>query len=155
MGTPIQYPLVNGVRHSFASIELKVAGQIFIGFKEVNYSRTRTRAEVRGNHSDPLGKTIGENAYSADITFLLAEFNQLCALLGAGYGDVFFTCTVTYSANGFDTIQDVITGGTIDTTEASNAQGPDPTVRKVDLKPLKILFNGVDDLAVPLTGVPA
>jgi hypothetical protein len=154
MATNIVYPLVNGVRHSFASIELKVAGQLFVGFKEINYSRTRTRAEVRGNHPDPLGKTIGENVYTADATFFLAEFNLLVALLGAGYGDSFFTITVTYSANGFDTIQDVITGATIDTTEASNAQGPDPTARKVDLKPLKILFNGLDDLSGPLTGVP-
>jgi hypothetical protein len=155
MATPIKYPLINGVRHSFASVELKFAGQIFIGVKAVNYSRTRTRAEVRGNHPDPLGKTQGENVYAGDIEIYLAEFNRLETLLGAGYGDSFFSCVVTYSANGFDTIVDTITGCTIDTTEAALSQGPDPLTRKIDLKPLKILFNGIDDVLVPLVGVPA
>lgn len=153
MTTPIQYPLVNGVRHSFASIELKLKNQIFIGFKSINYSRTRTRALVRGNHPDPLGKTIGENEYSADVELYLAEWNLFQSQLGEGYGDVFFQVLVTYSANGFDTIQDVINGCTVDSLEASNSQGPDPTVRKFDMKPLKILYNGEDDVAVPLVGV--
>ncbi len=55
----------------------------------------------------------------------------------------------------FVTISDVIQGCTIDSTEADNAEGTDPTKRTFDLSPLKILFNGVDDLAVPLQGVPA
>jgi len=152
--TPISYPLINGVRHSFASIELKCNGQIFIGFKSINYSRTRNRGLVRGNHPDPLGKTRGENEYSADAEFYLAEWNLFQAQLGDGYGDVFFQVLSTYSENGFDTIQDVINGCTVDSLEASQSQGPDPLVRKMDLKPLKVLFNGVDDLLTPLVGVP-
>ncbi len=151
--TPIQYPLINGVRHSFASIELKLNGQIFIGFKSINYSRKRTRAVVRGNSPDPLGKTIGDNEYTTDAEIYLAEWNLFQSLLGPGYGDVFFQVLATYSANGFDTIQDVINGCTLDSTEASQGQGPDPLVRKFDLAPLKILFNGIDDLAAPLKGV--
>jgi len=158
MTSPIQYPFVNGTRHSFASIELKLANQIFIGFKSINYNRTRDRAEVRGNSPDPLGKTIGENKYTADCEIYLAEWNQFQALLeeqGTGYGDQFFTVLVTYSANGFDTIQDEIIGCTMDSTDASNGQGSDPTVRKFDMSPLKIKFNGIDDLASPLVGVGA
>lgn len=153
MTTPIAYPLINGVRHSFASVELKLNGQIFIGFKSINYSRTRSRSLVRGNSPDPLGKTLGENEYSCDAEIYLAEWNLFQSLLGAGYGDVFFQVLATYSANGFDTIQDVINGCTVDSTEASQSQGPDALVRKFDMKPLKILFNGIDDLAQPLVGV--
>lgn len=153
MTTPIAYPLINGVRHSFASIELKLNNQIFIGFKSINYTRTRSRTKVRGNSPDPLGKTIGENDYSTDAEMYLAEWNLFQSQLGAGYGDVFFQILVTYSANGFDTIQDVINGCTVDSTEASQSQGPDPLVRKFDFSPLKILFNGIDDLATPLVGV--
>lgn len=153
MSTPIQYPLINGVRHSFASIELKLNSQIFIGFKSINYTRTRSRSKVRGNSPDPLGKTMGENDYTADCEVYIAEWNLFQELLGPGYGDVFFPVLVTYSANGFDTIQDVINGCTMDSTEASNSQGPDPTIRKFDLAPLKILYNGIDDLATPLVGV--
>jgi hypothetical protein len=152
MTQAIQYPLVNGVRHSFTSIELKINGDIYVGFKSINYSRNRGRTMVKGNSPDPLGKTRGENEYKADCELYLAEWNALQAKLGAGYGDVFFDITVTYNENGFDVITDTIKGCTLDTTDASNGQGSDPTVRKFELNPIKILFNGLDDMAVPLTG---
>jgi len=152
MTTPIQYPLINGVRHSFSSIELKIAGLIFVGFKTINYSRTRSRSNVHGKSPDPIGKTRGKNEYKADCELYLAEWNALQAELGPGYGDTFFTITVTYGENGFDTIQDVIKGCTLDSTDASNSEGTDPTVRKLDLNPMKILFNGIEDMDTPLQG---
>lgn len=149
----ISYPLINGARHSFASIELKISTQIFVGFKSINYSRTRSRTLIRGNSPDPLGKTRGDNEYSADVEMYLAEANQLLTLLGKGYGDVFFPINVSYSENGFDTITDNLIGCTIDSTEASQSQGSDGLTRKFNLTPLKILFGQVDDLAIPLVGV--
>lgn len=151
--SPINYPLLNGVRHSFASVEFKFNGLIFIGIGSMNYSRTRSRTLVRGNHPDPLGKTIGENEYAADVELYVAEWNQFQASLGnagKGYGDAFFTATAVYSANGFDMITDTILGCTMDVTEAALAKGTDGLSRKIQLNPLKILFNGLDDLAVPL-----
>lgn len=158
MASALQYPLVNGVRHSFASIEVKVAGQIYYA-TSVNYSRKRNRTIVRENHPDPVGKTRGSNDYTADIEMLLAEFNLLQAALVAqanqqglngGYGDVFFEVVVTYSENGLDTVADHIIGCTLDSTESSNAEGTDPTKRKFEMSPLKILFNGQDDVSTPL-----
>lgn len=155
MPTPIPYALVNGVRHSPVSIELKLQGQIFIGFKSIEYSRTRKRSMVYGHHPDPLGKTRGQNEYKASCELWLAEWNAFQAQLGTGYGDVLFQVLVTYTENGFDTIQDVINGSSMDSTEAaSEASSTDGLARKFDLNPVKILFNGIDDVAVPLTGVP-
>jgi hypothetical protein len=166
MTTPIAYPLINGVRHSWASVELKVGGQIIYGVKSINYSRKRTRVMARGFSPDPLGKTRGVNEYTADIELYLAEFNYLQAVLqalaatqqgaanGNGYGDVFFQVTSMYSENGFDQITDTINGCTMDSTEVGQTQSADPLVRKFELNPLKILFNGQDDLAVPLTAPP-
>jgi len=154
MPSPVAYPLVQGVRHGFSSIELKIAGQIFVGFKSINYSRKRSRSMVRGNHPDPLAKTRGENEYSADCELYLAEWLLFKELLGAGYGDVQFSIFVTYGENGFDTTTDELIGCTMDTTEASNAQGPDALVRKVELSTLKILFGGVEDLEFGLTAPP-
>lgn len=155
MSAQIQYPLINGVRHSFSSIEAKLAGSIFLGMKSINYSRTRSRGWARGTSPDPLGKTLGDNEYKADVELYLAEFNVFIvnALGGAGYGDVFFSVSVTYTLPNFDTIVDQIIGCTLDTTDASNSQGTDPTLRKFELNPTKILYNGLNDLAVPLTGV--
>lgn len=149
----VQYPLVNGARHSFASIELKLNTQLFVGFKSINYSRTRSRTLVRGNSPDPIGKTRGDNEYSADCELYLAEWNLFQSQLGKGYGDQYFQVVVTYSENGFDTITDTLIGCTIDSTEVSQGQGSDALTRKFNLMPLKILFNNIDDLAIPLTGV--
>ena len=162
MASPLSYPLVNGYRHSWASIEVKLNGQIFYA-TSVNYSRKRNRTIVRENHPDPVGKTIGANEYSADLEMLLAEYNALQAGLIAaanqqglngGYGDVFFQVVVQYSENGLDTVTDTIDGCTMDSTEASNAEGTDPTKRKFELSPLKIKFGGQDDLATPLVAPP-
>lgn len=162
MTAALAYPLINGVRHGYSSIEFKLAGQIFVGFKSINYGRKRSRSFARGNHPDPLGKTRGTNEYNADCELFLAEWNlfqaQLVAVastqgLGTGYGDVLFQTLVTYGENQFDTVQDIINGCTVDETTAGQSEGPDPLIRKLDLSPLKILFNGIDDLAVPLVGV--
>lgn len=155
--TPIPYPLINGVRHSFASVEFKFKGVVYRGIASMNYARTRNRGLIRGNHPDPLGKTIGENEYTADCELYVAEWNLMQSTLGdngAGYGDEFFTATCVYSANGFDMITDTILGCTMDTTEAALAKGVDGLSRKLQLNPLKILFNGLDDLAVPLAAPP-
>jgi hypothetical protein len=164
MAIPLQYPLINGVKHDFASIELNINGQIFIGFKAINYSRERTRTKVRGNSPDPIAKTTGTNEYNAEVELYLAEWNYLQkailipaaqqAGLGSGYGDLMFNITVSYSDPGFDPIQDIILACSIDSTDASQSQGPDPLIRKLKLEPLKILFNGIDDLANPLISPP-
>jgi hypothetical protein len=157
--TPLSYPQINGVYYDFSSIELRIDGQIFIGFKSITYTRTRSRVMVRGNSPDPLGKTRGINEYSAECEMYLPEFNELENLiLGAGntdgYGEVFFDIFVTYTENGFDTIQDQLIACTFDSTDASHAQSADPLLRKFALNPLKIIFNGSDDLAVPLQAPP-
>jgi hypothetical protein len=150
MASTLAYPLINGVRHGFSSIELKMNGLIFVGFKSINYSRTRSRGLVKGNSPDPIAKTRGENEYKADCEIYLAEWNLFQAQLGDGYGDKPFTVLVTYGENGFDTIVDELLGCNVDSLDASNGQGSDPLVRKIDLGPLKILFNGKDDLEFPL-----
>ena len=157
MTTPIQYPLINGVRHEFASVELKLAGTIFVGVKSIEYSRKRERTKPYGTHPDPLGKTRGKNSYDGSIDLYLAEWNAFVMnqLGGAGYGDVIFPIFVTYSENGFDTITDQLIGCTLDTSEAKASDGTEALTRKFDLSPIKILFNGVDDLATPLTGSPS
>lgn len=154
MGEPIAYPLINGVRHGFSSIELKIANQLFIGFKSINYTRTRSRTMVYGSSPDPIGKTRGTNEYKADCELYLAEWNLLQSILGDGYGDVLFDVLVTYGENGFDTIADEIIGCTMDTDDAQNGQGTDPLVRKIDLNPVKCKYNGKDNLQFPLVPPP-
>lgn len=159
MADALIYPLVRGFRHGFASITLKFqldggkTVQMFV--KSINYGRTRSRGLVRGNHPDPIAKTRGENEYKASVEMALAEYRLLIAEIGPGYGDKIFTVLVTYGETGFETVTDEILGCTIDDDDASNAQGPDPLMRKLDLAPLKIRMNGIDDLEVPMVSPEA
>lgn len=150
MPTPIPYPLINGYRHSFTSITLKLDRTEIIGFKSANYNRTRSRTMVYGNNVDAIGKTRGINDYKADFEVYLAEYNYLMQKLGPGYGDKFFQILVVAREDGFDVIQDELNGCTIDETDASNSQGTDPTVRKITVNPVKILFGGLDDNGTPI-----
>jgi len=154
MTTPIPYPLINGVRHSFSSIELKIADQIFIGFKSLNFSITRSRGLVRGNHPDPLAWTRGENEYKADSELYLAELALILEQLGAGWQDLPIAVLVTYGESGFDPITVELTGCHLDGLDFSASQGTDALAVKVDLNPLKILINGKDGNTTPLVPPP-
>jgi hypothetical protein len=159
--SPIPYPDAVGARHSFASIRAIIAGQTFLGIKTVNYDRVRTREKIKGTHVDPLGKTVGDNEYTCTIDLYLAEWNQLQQAIqlqalsaGVGYGDLFFNIQVQYQATNFAIIQDSIVGCTLDKTTASQTVGPSGLVRGIELNPIKILFNGVDDYFPSLQGPP-
>jgi hypothetical protein len=158
MADPLVYPLIRGFRHGFASITLKFeldGGKTVQMFcKSINYGRTRSRGLVRGNHPDPIAKTRGENEYKASVEMALAEYRLLVAEIGPGYGDKVFTTLVSYGESGFETVTDEILGCTLDDDDASNSQGPDPLMRKLDLAPLKILMAGVDDLEIPMISPP-
>lgn len=159
MADPLVYPFIRGFRHGFASITLAFAindgaKKIQMFCKSINYGRTRSRGLVEGNHPDPIAKTRGTNAYKASVEIALAEYRLLVAEIGPGYGDKIFSTLVTYGENGFETVTDEILGCTIDDDDASNSQGPDPLMRKLDLNPLKIRMAGVDDLEIPMISPP-
>lgn len=158
MADTLQFPMIRGVRHGFSSITLVFAldggKKVQMFCKSINYGRTRSRGYYEGNHPDPIAKTRGTNAYKANVEIALAEYRLLVAEIGAGYGDKFFDTLVTYGEDGFSTVTDTILGCTLDDDDASNAQGPDPLMRKIELNPIKILMGGVDDLAIPLISPP-
>ena len=172
MSTPIAYPLLNGVRQSFVSTEIRFATAAIgatqggttlslnlRGYKNAEYGRKRTRGELRGNHPDPIGKTRGSNAYTGKFTYALAEAlairNALQALAGgaSGYGDVFFSVIITHSETGFDTQTDTVSGCTLDDDQIKLAEGVEATMVDLDFSPLKVLINGVDDVTNPLTPI--
>ena len=111
----IPYPMVDGARVSFVSIDAKLKGQVFVGITKIDYKRTRERTDLYGTNADPIAKTRGTNKYEASGDLYLAEFNAFTkqTLGGDGYGDVFFPIDVTYSENGFDMIHDQLIGGLV------------------------------------------
>jgi hypothetical protein len=152
MATPVSYPLVNGVFHSFASIELKVDGVIYAAVKAVNYKQSLTPTKVRGAHAEPLGRTRGDLEADGDIELYEQQGFQLLSQLGDGYLEKVFSITVTYSENGLDTITDEIVQVRIQEVDKSNAQGTDASSIKFTLNIMKIKLNGLEPLLNPLSG---
>ncbi len=150
----IPYPLINGVRHSWSSIECRLNGNIILGVTEVNYSPTLEPGVVRGAGPRPIGHTLGQVEYEGDFTLLLEEFNALVTALGAGWMTRPFDVVVTYdeSGSGLSTIVDTLGSCRITKVEASNsADSTDASTRKCTLKFLSLLLNGVDPMPVQPT----
>lgn len=150
----VAYPLINGVRHSWSSIEIRLAGGIVIGVTEINYTSTLDPGVVRGAGALPIAHTLGNAEYEGDFTILLEEFNSLMTLLGEGAMTVAFDIVVSYDATignvvsgGLSVITDTIKGCRITKIEAGNSGGStDASVRKCTIKPLQMLYNGVSQM---------
>lgn len=154
---PIRYPLTDGNRHSWNSLEAKFAGKIFLGFTDLTFSRKRSRVKVYGAHPNPLGKTRGSNEFTLKAKLLLAEFVYLTdeVLGGKGYADKYFEVSGTYTESGFDTIRYQFIGCTLDEEQVSNTRGDDATEVEIDLSPLSYLKNGKPDLDLPMPNTNA
>ena len=159
--SPIQVPMTNGFVRSFGHVRLNIAGLEFTGgFADVSYSRKRTREKPMSNSPDPIGKTLGENAYECKVVMYYDWFMNLLQTiqqnLGPGYGDQPFITYCSYVGANLTTYTDTIYNCTFDTTDAKNSKGVAALTREIDLSPTKIKFGNpaYDDLAVPLVAPP-
>jgi hypothetical protein len=148
----VQYPLVNGVYHAFASVEIKWDGTIYVGVKSVNYKQNLVPTKVRGAHAEPIGRTRGDLDADGDIELYLQQANQLLTAMGPGYMEKVIGVTVSYSENGLDTITDEIVSARIQEIDDSHSQGVDALTKKFTLNIMKVLYNGVEPLLNPLSG---
>jgi hypothetical protein len=152
---PIQVPLTNGVIRSFGHVKWNFAGlEMTGGVKSFKRSRTREREMVYSNSPDPVGKTLGENKYEASAVLYLDWFYQMQATLqnlGVGYGDQPFTIYVSYVGVNLVQYTDTILNCTFDKSSGDDQAGNNALTIEIDFHPTKILFNGIDDLADPLT----
>ncbi len=151
----LSYPLVNGIRHEWSSVELKLDGDVYVGVKEVKYSATLKGTKMRGTHPAPIGRTRGEYDCEASIVLWFAEAVQFRKKLGAGYMEKAFDIVVSYVEDGFDTVVDEIIGCRITKDEGGGSQGPDGLTISWDLDPMKVIYNGDESLKVPLEKLAA
>lgn len=158
MPIPIAYPDTTGFRASSSSSIVKVNGNEFVGYVEVKGGRKRERQLVPGANADDIGKTRGKNKYTLTMSVYIAEWYAfLLSTFGAGYGDVSFPVEITVTEQGYDTQTWRFDGCTNDGGELSvNTSNADPLkVESIELSPIKMLINGIDDNARPLGGPPA
>ncbi|TAL29018.1 MAG: hypothetical protein EPN98_21485 [Phenylobacterium sp.] len=147
MPGPISYPLVNGNRYSYVSVETVIAGQVMLGISSINYSDKLDPGIVKGTSMNIIGMTAGDRTLTCDIEMLRLEWDNLLSGLTAagagGYGLAFFDIFVSYSetfAGAFTS--DSILGCRITEASASNQKGTDPTMVKLTIQPTNILMNG-------------
>ncbi len=153
--TAIPYPLVNGVRHSWASVEMKIAlptggNRIILGVTEVNYNSKLDPGIVRGAGSNPIAFTRGNAEHDGDFTILLEEFRSMINDLGDGWmGNVIGDLIVSYSeeGSGLSTIVDTLKGVRVTGLDRGASSGStDPTVRKCSIKYLGVLDDGINPM---------
>lgn len=136
-----EYPLINGVRTSWAEIELRAKGRSRYGVKEVSYSSSLEPGEVHGAGVRKLGRTRGVLKHEASITMLKEEADEFVGELGPGFGEVSFEAVVSY-AEGAKTKVDTIVGCRIKNISNSHQQGNEGLTVKLDLDVMEILYSG-------------
>ena len=149
----LTYPLINGIRFSFASIELSIAGTKYVGVSEISYSHTLEPGEVRGAHAQVLGYTKGDYVAEGSMTMYKEEWETLRKGLGEGWMEKSIdVITVTYAEVGNETVVDKLVSVRIVSTENSISQGPDPASVTITLKPLYIEEGSQKPINKMLTG---
>lgn len=154
----MQYPLINGVRRDFSSIELFIASVPFIGFKAIDYNDGLEPGVVMGASAMPIGVTRGQYKAEASITMYRSEFDLLVANLAAqgatslplpkGYMEVFFDISVSYADDADTKVsKDEIVGCRIKKVNNSHSQGSDALEVKLDLHVHHITRNGVSPVS--------
>ncbi len=147
----ISYPMINGNRFDFSSVQFTIAGVTFNGVADVNYKHALKPGELRGTRSKMIGRTRGKYEASGDITLFKSEFQQLVTLLGSqglGYMETSFDIIVTYNELGNVPVTDTLVGCRITDDSDSGKEGGDPTQVKLELNIMYMLRNGVSPLAL-------
>jgi hypothetical protein len=148
----VQYPLINGVFHEWSSVEFKIKGKVYRRVKSINYQEELKPTKVYGTSADPIGRTRGMREAEGDVEVYLDEFRQIVADVGAGFGELVFDVTVSYSETAVSTVTDHLIGCRFEQVGASQSQSADALTRKLKLSTLSIKWNGVDLLKKPLSG---
>lgn len=142
---------VNGVEYDYGSIILKIDGEVFHGFTELNYSHKRTHSKTygMGRHRSPRGRTSGR--YEADNTKLKGPLESWDAVRkylasksesGKSYGNIPFQIVAQY-LEGDREITDELEDNVITSEASSHSEGPDGLQEEVELDTFRIWKNGM------------
>jgi hypothetical protein len=149
------YPLINGNRYDFSSVEITLNGSRTLGVSEVSYTSTLEPGTVFGTGSQVLGRTRGQLEESGAITLFKQEFAELVDALGQGFMEASFDITISYRDNGSPLVTDILRGCRITSVQDSASQGSDAIAVACDLHIMLIERGGkqaVQPLAAPQSG---
>jgi hypothetical protein len=141
---------VNGAIYSWASIELKLNGEVIRGITAVNYSQTRERTKAFGSGSSagPRGRTAGKYDCEGSITMHADSYEELISHLaelspdGTSYGDVEFPVVISYVETNLEPVTIELEDCVIVGDTSGESEGTDASVVEVALSVMRILRNG-------------
>lgn len=119
-----QFPLINGLLHSWASAQIDVNATPFYGITALNFSDELEMEGEYGPSPIALGGVIKQYKASVDLEMILSERDRLIAKLGNGFGKVPFNIGAQWiESTGQPTSTVGIIGARISKMEQSNAPG--------------------------------
>ena len=125
---------INGVVHSWQTIESTIAGLSFENLTELNYKSSLDPGMRRSRTGKVSGWTHGDEDHEGDMSLPKEDSAELIGSLGDGFGLQFFGITVSYSDGVGPIITDTLVGCRIIDVDAQNAQGNEQTIVKHGLK---------------------
>lgn len=147
----MNYPLVNGHRYSFASIEATINGKVYVGFKAISYDAANEPGVFRGTASQDLGTTRGKFNVKGSITMGREEFDNLIAGLGDGFMQKRFPITVGYADEGSPVKTDSLSSVRITNVGNDHSEGNEALMVKLDLYIGMVKYGGV----LPVSAIDA
>lgn len=155
---PVTYPVINGLRFDYSSIEIVVAGKRFPGFKSLNYKHNLAPGKVKGTAAQDLGRSRGVYSASGNVEVFREDSDDFLNLIQAlqptlGFMEINFDINVNY----FELIQgggpaaqnDRLIGCRITEDGNSNSQGSDPLTVKFQLDVMLLMKNGKFPIGIP------
>ncbi len=146
-GVALSYPLINGLKYDYSSVELNIDGQVFGGVKSINYKWSLDPGVQRGTRAQKIGRSRGTYDADGSIEIYKVEYHAIISRLSRlgtrGYAETAFNIVVSYEENVTDVITDQLVGIRLKTGENGHQEGNDPLVVKCDLDIMYILENGL------------
>lgn len=147
----MQYPLINGFRHDWSSVNLSIDGsQRQLSLQSLSYSNPRSSTAVYGTSPQKIGDTRGTEECKCSIELLFSEYRAFIKKLGPGYKDKYFDVTVSFAERGEPTYTDEIIGCRLLDDPFDGAQGNDTFKVKLELTVMRIVKDGLESTDKPL-----
>ncbi|TNE29202.1 MAG: hypothetical protein EP346_06990 [Bacteroidetes bacterium] len=79
-----QVPLINGTRHSWASVEMNILGRVVTGITAFSYKKTQNKTNIYGAGDEVVARGRGNKEYEGSITLLKYEADAIRDALPKG-----------------------------------------------------------------------
>lgn len=146
------FPIINGVKYDYSSVEVVCQGARFSGIKSITYSHQLDPGMAYGTSAQPSGRTRGQYSAEASMEVYKADWFDLLTLISGvqvvaglsarGFMETEFQIGVAYNEPlPALLIVDLLQGCRIKKAEHGGAEGNDPLVVKVDLSVMYIIEN--------------